>query len=461
VTDTRKSKTSTKTPQPVKGMADEVVSDLQQTRDHVETLIERVDREAQKAAAAQHGVELDTARSERRDEQLKKLREELREERSRATWEHERAERLAHAVAELHRSVFHGNVYDLILQASVRITQGTAGVYVTILHDGGNVIVRSTVGLDHELSPFLKELCAQVVHTDHAIVCNSQEELGGLQGLPKPGDGDRFHNLIAVPAVVLKDRHGVVIVVNKQQGTFDERDTEALLHVGAQASIAVENVRLRRELQRAYLLTMATLADAMEVKDPSTHGHCDLVSQYARRIAEHLKLSKHEQSVVSHAALLHDIGKIGVSDGVLNKPGSLLPEETQLVRSHVRIGHDLLNRVPALEPVADAVLHHHEWYDGSGYPDGLKGETIPLAARIVSVVDAYAAMVTVRSYKSAYSDSHARSELERCSGSQFDPRIVKIFLQILDAGEPSAPDEEDEREFMLFPGYIEEQETAV
>src|SRR4030095_11402518 len=110
-------------------------------------------------------------------------------------------------------------------------------------------------------------------------------------------------------------------------------------------------------------------------------------------------LTDAERGLVCYGGLLHDVGKIGVSDGVLNKPGRLMPEEWELMRSHVRVGRDLLGHVPALEQVADVVLHHHERYDGGGYPDGLKGEEIPLTSRIVCVADAYCAMIAKRSYK--------------------------------------------------------------
>jgi len=117
---------------------------------------------------------------------------------------------------------------------------------------------------------------------------------------------------------------------------------------------------------------------------------------------------------------------------VLNKPGPLLPEERKLVEAHVRIGHDLLSGVPALREVASAVLYHHERYDGNGYPEGLAGDGIPMASRIVAVIDAYCAMLDERSYKQAYPPERARAELIRCSGSQFDPRIVPAVLSAID-----------------------------
>lgn len=184
--------------------------------------------------------------------------------------------------------------------------------------------------------------------------------------------------------------------------------------------------------RRAYVATIAILANAVQAKDPYTHEHCEQVSQYARVAAERLGLSEDDLRVTCYAALLHDVGKIGVSEGVLNKPGPLLPEERKLVEAHVRIGHDLLHGVPALREVAAAVLYHHERFDGGGYPEGLAGECIPMASRIVAVVDAYCAMIDARIYKKAYPPEIARAELIRCSGSQFDPQVVEAVLCAID-----------------------------
>ena len=189
---------------------------------------------------------------------------------------------------------------------------------------------------------------------------------------------------------------------------------------------------LQDEERRAYVATIACLADAVQAKDPYTQGHCERVSHYARAAGERLGLSEAELRVTCYAALLHDVGKIGVSDGVLNKAGPLLPEERKLVEAHVRIGHDLLTGVPVLREVASAVLYHHERFDGLGYPEGLAGDRIPMASRIVAVVDAYCAMLDERSYKQAYPPERARAELIRCSGSQFDPRVVPAVLSAID-----------------------------
>ena len=383
-----------------------------------------------------------------------RLQAELAEERAQATRHRRRAECLERALREIHGALFSGDVYGLILQACLTITEATRGVYVTTVPGGDHIRVRAVMGMDGvrtgEAPPMIAALCRHVLASGETMVSHD-----GIPGdIPAPSTAEKFRNFVAAPVVLMADLHGVIIAGDRQNGEFDRQDVDSLLAVGDQAAVAVRNRRLERELQKAYLSTVTMLADAMEAKDPSTHGHCEMASRYARMVAERMSLPSHEQAVVCYSALLHDVGKIAVSDGVLNKPGPLLPEEMELMRAHVRVGHDLLAMVPALGPVADVVLHHHEWYDGSGYPDGLASEDIPLAARIVAAVDAYCAMLTRRSYKEAYTPEHARAELQRCAGTQFDPDVVKVLLDVID--DPHAVDADDDfdAECGLLPSFV-------
>jgi len=302
-------------------------------------------------------------------------------------------------------------------------------------------------------SAYVEALCQRVLNEHRTLVCN---ELHEMEDLPEPAsESERFRNCVVAPVVLLRDLNGIVIAADKADGEFDEQDVETLLSVGNHAAVAVENRHLEQQLQSAYVSTVSMLADAVEAKDPYTHGHCEMVSRYARLIAEEMGLGEHDRALVCYSALLHDVGKIGVSDGVLNKPGPLLPEERDLMRAHVRVGHDLLCNIPALRDVADVVLHHHEWYDGTGYPDGLRGEDIPVPARIVAAVDAYCAMVTRRSYKEAYTEERARSELRTGAGRQFDPGVVDAFLRVLDSPDARDPDDDYEAECGLLPVFVD------
>jgi len=368
----------------------------------------------------------------------------------------ERADRLERIIKELHQELFSGNIYALILRACLTITGATRGIHVAVRQGEDRLRVRAAIGFDgsggEPLSPSMAALCRQVLDDGEPLLLNGGGDDRSLLPSPVVGDGD-IRNAVVVPVVLRQNFNGVILVANKD-GDFDRDDADAIISVGSHAAVAVENARLRRELQRAYLGTVSALADAMEAKDAYTQGHCDQVAHLARLTSERLRLADDDRAVVAYGALLHDIGKIGISDGILNKPGALLPEERALMHSHVRVGRDLIRHVPVLEPVADAVLHHHEWYDGTGYPDGLAGEAIPIAARVIGAVDAYCAMISVRSYKEAYSEERARDELSHCAGAQFDPRVVEALLAVLASPEASHHDEdEDEDNMLTLPGF--------
>ena len=179
------------------------------------------------------------------------------------------------------------------------------------------------------------------------------------------------------------------------------------------------------------LSTIYALAATLEARDKYTYGHSRRVSRYAVAVAEKLNLEPEQVALVSAAALLHDIGKVGIPDNVLNKDGKLLDEEWELLKQHPRLSATIVGHVPSLSACLAAVRHHHERWDGAGYPSGLKGEAIPVEARILCVTDAFEAMISDRPYRMALTFKQAIAELEKCSGSQFDPGIVSAFIPIV------------------------------
>ena len=174
-------------------------------------------------------------------------------------------------------------------------------------------------------------------------------------------------------------------------------------------------------------LLIVTLAALLDMQDPLTAGHCQRVGSYSALIAQEMGLPKEEQSKIKLAGLLHDIGKIGIRSLHRYKPGILSKEEILEMERHVIIGYEIIIGVPDMSNIAHLVLHHHERVDGTGYPHGLFGNEIPLGARILCVADSFDAMVTSRIYRPVVSVPEALEELKRCSGTQFDPEIVKIF----------------------------------
>jgi len=218
----------------------------------------------------------------------------------------------------------------------------------------------------------------------------------------------------------------------RESGDLDMEDVEVVRAIASQASMAIENAALYEDIEKSYFSTVQALAKAIEVKDPYTHGHSERVTEYALLIAEAMNLEEREKQKLKYAATLHDIGKIGIAGRVLNKPGGLTDEEYTHVKTHPMLGDSIIEPVEFLQGPRPIIMHHHEHYDGNGYPLGLKGEGIPLCARILSVADAFEAMRSDRPYRRALPLEEAREELMRNAGTQFDPAVVETFLCILD-----------------------------
>jgi response regulator RpfG family c-di-GMP phosphodiesterase len=185
-----------------------------------------------------------------------------------------------------------------------------------------------------------------------------------------------------------------------------------------------------KQIESTYNETLLALGSALDLRDNATAGHSQRVTCYSVEIARVMGCGGEELRNIALGAFLHDFGKIGISDAVLLKPGKLTPEETQLMRQHVRIGYDMVSGISFLSGAAQIVLAHQECYDGSGYPQGLAGNQIPRGARIFAVADTLDAMTSDRPYRKALSFQKAREEIVRCSGSQFDPDVVQAFLSI-------------------------------
>ncbi len=184
------------------------------------------------------------------------------------------------------------------------------------------------------------------------------------------------------------------------------------------------------QLEQSYDDTLEALGSALDLKDAETEGHCQRVTAFSISIARAVPVAAPELAILARAAFLHDIGKMAIPDGILRKPGPLTDDEKQIMRKHCQIGYDMLIRIPFLRDAAEIVLAHQEFYDGTGYPRGLKGDQIPLGARIFTIADSLDAMISDRPYRKALPMAHAREEIRRCSGTQFDPKVVEVFATI-------------------------------
>lgn len=214
---------------------------------------------------------------------------------------------------------------------------------------------------------------------------------------------------------------GFLYVASRLYDRIDRKNREYLEALDAK----------QRQLQRVTLQTITTVANTIDAKDEYTKGHSQRVSEYSALIARMLGRDEAYVQNIKYIGLLHDIGKIGVPDAILNKPGRLTDSEFMLMKQHAEIGSNILKDNGMIDGLADGVRHHHERYDGKGYPDGLKGEEISEVARIIGLADAYDAMTSNRVYRKRLADEDIIKEIERCSGTQFDPKLAEIFVRAL------------------------------
>ena len=246
----------------------------------------------------------------------------------------------------------------------------------------------------------------------------------------KPSEED-IEPFVSMPLLV-KGKPIGVLNLHARDGAepFNDYNVKFLGILAGEAAVMLHNVDLFENLQTFYLEMVQTLARAVDSKDAYTHEHSDRARVKARRVAQEMGLPDGMVRHVEYAALLHDIGKIGIDEAILLKPGKLTPEEYEEMKKHPIIGHQILAPVKYLGPVAQMVLYHQEWYDGRGYPEGLKGEEIPLGARIVACLDAWDAMTSDRPYRKALGRDIAIDQLKKGAGTQFDPKVVETFLRL-------------------------------
>lgn len=250
---------------------------------------------------------------------------------------------------------------------------------------------------------------------------------------------------ICIP-LLRKDKVIGVLHLDKKDGSrsFTQNDLELAVVLCRQATVLIDNVRLfeevnrkARDLEEAQLDAIKALAEALESKDAYTRDHSDRALQHAVAVAEKIGLSDRQKEKLKYAAVLHDIGKIGVPENILKKPTQLTQEEYEIMKTHPEKGAEILKHIKSLAEVVPLVLYHQERYDGKGYPRGLAGDEIPIESRIVAVLDAYDAMTSDRVYRKAPGRPRAIEELKRHAGTQFDPRVVQAFLEVIGEAKPA------------------------
>jgi putative nucleotidyltransferase with HDIG domain len=268
----------------------------------------------------------------------------------------------------------------------------------------------------HALQPYLPVVMVTAVH-DISVAIDSMRR-GAYDYLLKPFERE---HLLSTVERALNHRQTLEETQNYHQSLEEmvRARTEMLRH-------AME------DLEHSYDVTLEALGDALDLKDSETEGHSKRVTAYAIALARAMGIPPEEIKVIARGAFLHDIGKMAIPDEILRKPGKLTPEEQELMREHCSRGYNMLRKIPFLAGAAEIVFCHQEHYDGKGYPNRLSGREIPIGARIFAVADALDAITSDRPYRKAHGFAEAREEILQCSGTQFDPAVVEVFLKIPD-----------------------------
>jgi HD-GYP domain-containing protein (c-di-GMP phosphodiesterase class II) len=238
-----------------------------------------------------------------------------------------------------------------------------------------------------------------------------------------------LHSFLAVPLQRQDQVLGCMFAVNKEAGVFDSVDSKLLNSIATESAIYVENSALYSDVHGLMMGLLHSLTSAVDAKDAYTCGHSERVALLSRHLSQQIGLSDTEVDEVYMAGLLHDVGKIGVPESVLQKTGKLTNEEFELMKKHPQIGARILADVKQVKALIPGVLHHHERYDGKGYPAGLSGTNIPLMGRIICLADCFDAMTSNRTYRKALPIEVAVTEIRRCAGTQFDPSLAEAFVK--------------------------------
>ena len=325
------------------------------------------------------------------------------------------------------------NFLDLILETVAEAMRVQSGVLLLVDEEQKDFFIKTVYGVYLEAKENYRMRLRQgsfeqVVKAKKPLVMTKFE----TSELPKKVHQSLFKAPLLCAPLLLHDKLlGVIAISNKiTNEPFNDDELNLINNIALQTAVAIENSRLNQDAERTYLETISALALAVEAKDLYSRGHLDRVADYVIRIAKKLNLSEEEMMTLHDAARLHDIGKIGIYDDVLRKPGKLTPEERNMMTKHTEIGESIIKPIRSLRPLCDIIRHHHEFLDGSGYPDGLKGDQISLLTRILTVADIYDALTTDRPYRKASNKEEARTillDMDR----KLDIKVINTLFEVL------------------------------
>jgi len=345
-----------------------------------------------------------------------------------------RAEALYSTARMLARSEDYGSLLERIASSASRLLASDAGAVLIYHPEHETFTPGASVGLDPDAMTYAANLSAtylvgRVAGSSGPLQVTDASRTTTLS-LPRISGGRRTMAVICAPIIHGGEMLGAIEIYSATPRTFSDDDTSLLSAFSHQAAIALSNVQSHEVRRRALMGAVEALASANEARDGYTGEHCKRLAQLAMLIARARGFSEAEVERIGLGAALHDIGKIAVPDAILRKPGPLTDEERTIIQLHPATGQEIVARVPELQDVALMIGAHQERWDGAGYPNRLKGTDIPLGARIIAVVDTYAALVEDRPYREGATHEAALAEIVASSGTQFDPEIVQTFVDV-------------------------------
>ncbi|MDD2922669.1 MAG: GAF domain-containing protein, partial [Anaerolineales bacterium] len=330
----------------------------------------------------------------------------------------------------------------MVIMDSLIALMGAERGFLMLREPDGKLKVRVARGIDHDdlhQEPFSisKTIVRRVIESGDAILTtNAQDD-------PRFGNQISvmsFHllSILCAPLKIKDNLIGVIYVDNRvRTGIFDNNDLKLISAFANQAAVAIHNASLfndlqesNAELEMAYQATLEGWVRALDMRDKETEGHTQRVTTLTQSLAQAMGVDDEAMLHIRRGALLHDIGKMAIPDGILLKPAPLSPKERILIQQHPVYAYEMIYPIKFLRPALDIPYCHHEKWDGTGYPRGLKGEEIPLAARIFAIVDVWDALVSDRPYRKALAPADVQNDILKLSGSHFDPRVVKAFFSM-------------------------------
>src|SRR5919109_2070379 len=334
-------------------------------------------------------------------------------------------------------------VLEEVMDSLISLMRAERG-FLMLREPNGELVVRiargiAHVNLDEEAFKVSRTVVRKVVESNAPVLTTNAQADPRFDAQLSVA-AYQLRSILCVPLKLKNDLIGVLYVDNRAHaGIFKEHDLELISAFADQAAVAIDSARLfedlqesHRELEKAYQATLEGWVRALDLRDKETEGHTQRVTILTHRLARSMGVSDADLVHITRGALLHDIGKMGIPDGILLKPGELTEEERELIKRHPVYAYEMLSPIDFLVPAIDIPYCHHEKWDGTGYPRGLKGDQIPFAARIFPIIDVWDALTSDRPYRKAMPHEEVRQIVRADSGKHFDPVVVEAFMNLRD-----------------------------